>query len=104
MLQHAVISRGVLQHALWPRQGDNPPWEPSVAQWQVERDRTLQAEARYAELYAAAEQALTLLRAGVRGEGRSENGDNIGWAVEQAIMNLEAAGVVPASDDESTTD
>ena len=101
-----MISRGVLQHALWPRQEEEPPWAPSAERWQAERDRALQAEARYAELYAAAEQALTLLRAGVLGEGRSgDNGDTIGWAVTQAITHLEAAGIVPASsDDEGTTD
>ena len=95
MLQHAVISRGVLQRALWPRQGD----APSVAQWQVERNRALEAERDYTELFYGAQEALTLLR----GAGRDPALRR--WAVDQAIMNLEAAGIVPvSSDDESTTD
>ena len=64
MLQHAVISRGVLQHALWPRQGEQPPWEPSVAQWQVERNRALAAEREYSALYMSARDALEMLRGG----------------------------------------
>ena len=60
MLQHAVISRGVLQRALWPRQGD----APSVAQWQVERNRALAAEREYSALYMSARDALEMLRGG----------------------------------------
>ena len=60
MLQHAVISRGVLQRALWPRQGDTP----SVAQWQVERNRALAAEREYSALYMSARDALEMLRGG----------------------------------------
>ena len=63
MLQHAVISRGVLQHALWPRQGDNY-WAPSVEQWQVERNRALAAEREYSALYMSARDALEMLRGG----------------------------------------
>ena len=62
MLQHAVISRGVLQRALWPRQGDN--WVPSVEQWQVERNRALAAEREYSALYMSARDALEMLRGG----------------------------------------
>ena len=62
MLQHAVISRGVLQRALWPRQGDY--WAPSVAQWQVERNRALAAEREYSALYMSARDALAMLRGG----------------------------------------
>ena len=62
MLQHAVISRGVLQRALWPRQGDN--WAPSVEQWQVERSRALAAEREYSALYMSARDALEMLRGG----------------------------------------
>ena len=57
MLQHAVISRGVLQRALWPRQGD----APSVAQWQA---RALAAEREYSALYMSARDALEMLRGG----------------------------------------
>ena len=89
MLQHAVISRGVLQHALWPRQGEQRPRAPSTAQWQVERNRALEAERDYTELFYGAQEALTLLR----GAGRDPALRR--WAVDQAIMNLEAAGVVP---------
>ena len=65
MLQHAVISRGVLQHALWPRQGDNNPlWVPSAEQWQVERNRALAAEREYSALYMSARDALEMLRGG----------------------------------------
>ena len=88
MLQHAVISRGVLQHALWPRQGDNPPWEPSVAQWQVERNRALAAERNYSDLYMAARDVLDLLR------GAGADPTLRRWAVERASMALEDAGVV----------
>ena len=63
MLQHAVISRGVLQHALWPRQGDNY-WAPSAEQWQVERNRALAAESAYSALYMSARDALEMLRGG----------------------------------------
>ena len=63
MLQHAVISRGVLQHALWPRQGDNY-WAPSVEQWQIERNRALAAEREYSALYMSARDALEMLRGG----------------------------------------
>ena len=63
MLPHAVISRGVLQHALWPRQGDNY-WAPSAEQWQVERNRALAAEREYSALYMSARDALEMLRGG----------------------------------------
>ena len=63
MLQHAVISRGVLQHALWPRQGDNY-WAPSAEQWQVEHNRALAAESAYSALYMSARDALEMLRGG----------------------------------------
>ena len=89
MLQHAVISRGVLQHALWPRQGDNPPWAPSVAQWQVERNRALAAESNYSDLYMAARDALELLRGG---------------AVALAERALADAGVVPIAEERSPSD
>ena len=88
MLQHAVISRGVLQHALWPRQGDNPPWAPSVAQWQSERNRAVAAESNYSDLYMAARDALGLLR------GAGADPTLRRWAVERASMALEDAGVV----------
>ena len=91
MLQHAVISRGVLQHALWPRQGDNY-WAPSVEQWQIERNRALAAERNYSDLYMAARDALALLR------GAGADPTLRRWAVERASMALADAGVVPSEE------